>query len=151
MSIPSYLSHYTAKEALDDWLDDSSFLALNLAASYVGHKRLAWDLIQVCFSIFHSNRYYLSSDEFTVLGDLLITNNSRTVDIVKQNYFYYLYLSVYGVYGHLPTSAMYVEVLQNAMEAAAENIYLTRSISRLMHHILTFLIRPCRFSFETND
>lgn len=41
------------------------------------------------------------------------------------NYFYYLYLYVFGVYGHLPISALYVKIIQNTLEAAAEDVSYT--------------------------
>lgn len=41
------------------------------------------------------------------------------------NYFYYLHSYVAGVYENLSTSAYYVEVTQNTVEAAAEDISYT--------------------------
>lgn len=44
---------------------------------------------------------------------------------MRQNYFYCFYSYVAGVYEHLPTSTSYVEAIQNAVEAAAEDVSCT--------------------------
>lgn len=94
-------------------------------APAVDLSKLNWDVIRVCLSFFHSNGFYLFSDEFAVLLDLLSTYHSGVVDIMGHKYFRYLYSYAAEVYRHLPASALYVDVTQNAVEAVAEDISYT--------------------------
>lgn len=121
MSTLDYLRHHIARAFLVDWLHGSSLLASNPAAPSIDRNRLSWDVIHVCLSFFHSNGFYLFSGEFTVLLDLLNTYHPGIVDVMGQNYSDYLYLYVFGICGPLLTSASYVEVIQNATEAAPED------------------------------
>lgn len=49
MSMLSYLRYNIAEVALESWLDESNFPALNSAEPSVDRSKLAWGLVHVCF------------------------------------------------------------------------------------------------------
>ena len=75
-------------------------------------NRIAWELIHICLSLHHLFCYHMSTDYVDMFCDVLGSYDPDILNELGFSFFFCLYHTVVGRYGHLHHSKTYVETIR---------------------------------------